>query len=55
MQAIALQSMQAITLHQVIKPGLILAKGVGIMVYVLPEGDDTPVFLPHHRLACHAL
>ena len=54
-QAIALQSVWAITPHQVIKPGVILAEGAGATAYVLLEGDDTPVFLPYHRLARRAL
>jgi len=44
----------ALSPHQVIKPGAILAKGAGATVYMLLEGDDTPV-LPHHRLAHHPL
>lgn len=54
-QTRALLSMWAITSHQVIKPRIILAEGAGAMAYVLPEGEDTPVFLPCHKLACHAL
>ena len=54
-QAIALQSVWAITPHQVIKPRVILAEGAGATAYVLLEGDDTPVFLPYHRLARRAL
>lgn len=53
-QAIALQSVWSITPHQVIKPGVILAEGPGATAYILLEGDDTPVFLPYHRLSCRA-
>ena len=54
-QAIALQSVWAITPHQVIKPRVILTEGAGATAYVLLEGDDTPGSLPYHRLAHRAL
>jgi len=50
-QATALQAVWAITPHQVIKPGVVLAEGAGATAYIYLERDDTPVFLPYHRLA----
>ncbi|XP_075000724.1 uncharacterized protein LOC142079948 [Calonectris borealis] len=49
-QATALQSVWAITPHQVIKSGAILAQGAGVTAHVLLEGDDTAVFLPYRRV-----
>lgn len=49
-QAIALQSVQAITPHQVIKPTGILAEEAGAIVHVLLEGGNTD-----DRFICHAL
>lgn len=45
-QATALQSVWAIAPHHIIEPRVILAGEAGATVYVLLEGDDTPVLLP---------
>lgn len=43
MQGTAFQSVWSINPHQLVKPGVIPAEGGGAAVYVLLEGDNTPV------------
>lgn len=54
-QAIALQSVWAVTSSKATKARRILAEESGVTVNALLEGDDTPVFLSYHGLAQDAL
>lgn len=49
-QFTALQSLQAIIPYQVPEPGAILSGGTGAKLYVLLDRDNTPIYLPYHKL-----